>query len=92
MNAGEACGQLTDPLSLSVWMKMEQCILLVGYTSNIMAFDRADNDNNVNNNDDVNDVENNDNFEFWVVSIQNTIYRLVWATLKTIASSAKLDL
>jgi hypothetical protein len=37
---------------------------LVGCTSNFIAFDKADNDIEVNNDDDVNDDDNNDNFEF----------------------------
>jgi hypothetical protein len=34
MYGGGACGHLTDPLS--VWMKMEQCTLFVGCTSNLL--------------------------------------------------------
>ena len=41
MYGGGACGHLTDPLS--VWMKMDQCTLSVGCTSNFVA---ADNDEN----------------------------------------------
>ncbi len=62
MCGGGACRQMPNPLS--VWMKMEQCILLVGCTSNFMAFDKADNDNDINDYDNVNDVDNNDNFDF----------------------------
>ena len=41
MYGGGACGHLTDPLS--VWMKMEQCTLFVGCTSNFVAADKDEN-------------------------------------------------
>ena len=41
MYGGGACGHLTDPLS--VWMKMEECTLFVGCTSNFIAADKDDN-------------------------------------------------
>ncbi len=62
MYDGGACWQLTDPLS--VWMKMEQFILLVVFTNNFILFDKAHNDNGVNDDDDVNGDDNNDNFQF----------------------------
>jgi hypothetical protein len=52
MYGGGACGHLTNPLS--VWMKMEQCTLFVGCTSIFIAFDKVNNDN------DINDGDNND--------------------------------
>jgi hypothetical protein len=41
MYGGGACGHLTDPSS--VWMKMEQCTLFVGCTSNFVAADKDEN-------------------------------------------------
>ena len=47
MYGGGACGHLTDPLS--VWMKMEQCTLFVGCTSNFVAADKDENHIDTNN-------------------------------------------
>jgi hypothetical protein len=44
-----ACGHLIDPLL--VWMKMEQCTLFVGCTSNFIAADKDDNHINTTNGD-----------------------------------------
>ena len=58
MYGGGACGHLTN--LLSVWMKMEQCTLFVGCTSNFIAADKDH--NHINTNDgDVTDDSNTTN-------------------------------
>ena len=41
MYGGGTCGHLINRLSM--WMKMEQCTLFVGCTSNFIAADKDDN-------------------------------------------------
>ncbi len=72
MYSGGDCRQLTDPWS--VWMKMEPCILLVGWTSNFKALDKANNDKDINDDDNVNNVDDNVNFDLFMEGIQYTIY------------------
>jgi hypothetical protein len=72
MYGGGACGQLTNPLS--VWMKMEQCILLVRFTSNFKALDKANNDKDVNNDNNVMILTTMTTLIFLMISIQYTIH------------------
>jgi hypothetical protein len=73
MYGGGACGHLTDPLSVS--MKMEQCTLFVGCTSDFIAADKDDNHIDTNNGDVTDDSDTTNCVDLDGKHSMNIIYK-----------------